>query len=288
MKNQSNCEAADINKNRANLIRISADQKALNYWGDLWNQRQLLIFLVWRDLLVRYRQTIVGIAWVVLRPMLTMIIFSLVFGKLAGLSAGDKPYPLLVFAGMLPWFLFATAVSECTNSLSTNGALVGKIYFPRLIIPLSTITVSLVDYFVSCILIVGVMLWYSIAPSWRLLALPVLTFWVVSLAFGVGVWFAALTVRYRDLRHLVPFILQLGIYISPVGYSATLVPEKWLPLYSLNPMVGIINGYRWALLGNDINAYIPGVTLSFSITLIMVWTGILYFKKCEKTFVDFL
>lgn len=277
-----------IMRSRSYSVRISADQKIMNYWSDLWGQRQLLIFLVWRDLIVRYRQTFVGLSWVLIRPLLSMIIFSLVFGKLAGLSSGDKPYPLLVFAGMLPWFFFSSAVSECTNSLSTNGALVGKIYFPRLIIPLSTITVSSVDYLVSCFLIIAVMLWYSEAPTWRLLTLPLLTIWVASLSFGLGVWFSALTVRYRDLRHLVPFILQLGIYISPVGYSATLVPERWLPLYSLNPMVGIITGYRWALLGSEFTAYVPGVAFSFSITLLLVWSGVRYFRKCEKTFVDYL
>ncbi len=254
----------------------------------MWQQRELLYFLIWRDLLVRYKQTIVGTAWVIIRPLLTLMIFSLVFGRLARLPSDGAPYTLLVFAGMLPWFLFATAVSDCTNSLNSNGALVGKIYFPRLIIPLNSVMVCMVDYLVSCSLIVFVMVWTGTVPTLRLLILPFLTLWVAGLSFGIGIWCSALTVRYRDLRHLVPFLLQLGIYVSPVGYSATVIPERWRFEYSLNPMVGIIDGYRWSLLGNEFVAYMPGVALSALMTLVMIVTGVFYFRKCEKTFVDFL
>jgi len=254
----------------------------------MWRQRELLYFLTWRDLLVRYKQTVVGTTWVLIRPLLTLMIFSVVFGRLAGLPSNGAPYTLLVFAGMLPWFFFSTAVSDCTTSLSSNGALVGKIYFPRLIVPLNSLLVCLVDYLVSCILIVFVMTWTGTMPSLRLLIWPFLTLWVAVLALGIGIWSAALTVRYRDLRHLIPFLLQLGIYVSPVGYSATIIPERWRFLYSLNPMVGIIDGYRWSLLGNEFVAYLPGVGLSALMTLVMIVTGIIYFRKCEKTFVDFL
>ncbi|QPK64930.1 ABC transporter permease [Methylomonas sp. LL1] len=270
------------------LTVIEAGRAAQDYWKNIWRQRELLYFLIWRDLLVRYKQTVVGTAWVLIRPLLTLMIFSVVFGRLAGLPSNGAPYTLLVFAGMLPWFFFATAVSDCTSSLSSNGALVGKIYFPRLIIPMNSVLVCLVDYLVSCLLIVGVMVWTGTTPTLRLLALPLLTLWICGLSFGIGIWCAALTVRYRDLRHLVPFLLQLGIYVSPVGYSATIVPERWRFEYSLNPMVGIIDGYRWSLLGNDFVAYLPGVGISALMTLVMIITGIFYFRRCEKTFVDFL
>ena len=267
---------------------IKAGQLSRDYWNDMWQQRELLYFLVLRDLLVRYRQTIVGVAWVVMRPLLTLIIFSIVFGKLAGLPSGGAPYSLLVFAGMLPWFFFSTAVSDCTTSLASNGALISKIYFPRLIVPITSTTVCLVDYLVSCILIVFVMVWYGVAPTWRLLAWPLLTLWVAGFAFGLGIWCASLTIRFRDLRMLIPFLLQLGIYASPVGYSATIVPENWRFLYSLNPMVGIIDGYRWALLGNDFQAYLPGVAMSLVLTIVTIITGIRYFRRNEKSMVDFL
>lgn len=283
-----NSDSNGISRDRLHVTVIQAGQASLDYWKDMWNARELLYFLTWRDLLVRYKQTFVGTTWVLIRPLLTLMIFSIVFGRLAGLPSNGAPYSLLVFAGMLPWFFFATAVSDCTMSLSTNGALVGKIYFPRLIAPFSSILVCLVDYLVSCVLIVFVMIWTGTMPSLRLLLLPVLTLWVASLAMGIGIWCAALTVRYRDFRHLVPFLLQLGIYVSPVGYSATIVPERWRFAYSLNPMVGIIDGYRWALLGNEFMAYLPGVLLSALMTVIMTVTGIFYFRSCEKTFVDFL
>lgn len=273
---------------RGEVTLIKSGQAAKDYWKDIWNKRELLYFLVWRDILVRYKQTLVGTAWVLIRPLLTLAIFSLVFGRLAGLSSNGAPYSLLVFAGLLPWLFFSSAVSDCTNSLSSNGGLVSKVYFPRLIIPLNSVIVCMVDYLVSCLLIVLIMMLTGTEPTLRLLALPLLTLWVASLAFGLGIWCAALTVRYRDIRHLVPFILQLGVYVSPVGYSATLVPEKWRALYSLNPMVGIIDGFRWATLGKEFNAYMPGVFFAVAMTGILLITGIIYFRKCEKTFVDFL
>jgi lipopolysaccharide transport system permease protein len=242
----------------------------------------------WRDLLVRYKQTVVGVAWVLLRPLLTLLIFSLVFGKLAGLPSGGVPYPLLVFSGMLPWFFFSSAISECSNSVLSNGSLVGKVYFPRLIIPLSSIAVNLVDYTVSCLLIVVLIAWTGVLPSWRIVILPLLTLWVAALALGMGIWGAALNVRYRDLRFVIPFVLQLGVYISPVGYSAAIVPERWRPLYSINPMVGIIDGFRWAILRTNSETYTGGVYISVFFTVVLLVTGVSYFRRVEKKFVDFL
>ena len=280
--------APAVEAQREHETLIQAGQVSRDYWRDMWSQRQLLYFLTWRDLLVRYKQTFVGTTWVIIRPLLTLVIFSVVFGRLAGLPSYGAPYSLMVFAGMLPWFFFATAVSEATNSLSSNGALVAKIYFPLLIIPLSSVLVSLVDYLISCLLIIAIMVWTGTAPTLRLLVFPLLTLWVVGLALAVGIWAAAMTVRYRDLRHLIPFLLQLGIYVSPVGYTASIVPERWRLLYSLNPMVGIIDGYRWALLGNEFTAFLPGVLFSSLVTVLFLIFGIAYFRKVERTFVDFL
>lgn len=267
---------------------IQAGQSERDYWRDLWSQRELLYFIAWRDLIVRYKQTIVGAAWVLIRPLLTLLIFSLIFGRWAGLDTGDVPYPILVFAGLVPWYFFSNGVSDCTSSVASNGGLVAKIYFPRIIIPFASILVSLVDYLVSFLLIIVVVLWTGVYPDWKIVFFPLLTLWVMMLALGFGLWGAALSVKYRDLRHLIPFLLQLGIYASPVAYAATIVPEKWRFLYSLNPMVGIINGFRWAILGKEFNIYDSGMALSMLFTILLLVSGILVFRKLEKTFVDYL
>lgn len=258
------------------------------YWRDMWYARELLFFLVWRDLLVRYKQTVLGVSWVLIRPLLTLVIFSFVFGRLAGMSSNGLPYPLMVFSGILPWFLFSTTVSDCMLCLVANGGLIGKIYFPRMTIPLNALIVNLVDYLVSCLLIVVVMVWCQVMPSIKLLLLPVLTLWVAALAFGLGVWLAALTIRYRDLRHLIPFVLQLGIYVSPIGYTATVIPQRWQMIYSLNPLVGIVGGYRWALMGDEFMANMPSVYLSIGLTVLILVSGIRYFRRRERSFVDYL
>lgn len=267
---------------------IQAGQSSRDYWRDIWRQRELLYFLSWRDLLVRYKQTVVGTAWVLIRPLLTLIIFTVLFGRWARMPSGGAPYPLLVFAGMLPWFYFSTTVSDCSGSVLNNSALVGKVYFPRLIAPLSALVVCTVDYLVSCALIVVVVIWTGTPPSVNILVLPLLTVWTAALGFGFGVWVAALNVRYRDLRHLVPFLLQLGIYISPVGYSATIVPPHYRLLYSVNPLVGIIDGFRWAILGGRFDAYAPGIAISVGLTILLLVTGIAHFRRVEKSFVDYL
>ena len=259
-----------------------------HYWRDLWAKRELIYFLAWRDVIVKYKQTMVGILWVLIRPIFTLMVFTLVFGRIAALPSSNVPYPLLVFSGLMPWLFFAAAVTEVSSSIQSNAALVGKIYFPRLIITISVLMVCLVDYAVSCLLIVVVALWTGYPPDWRILYLPVLTLWVAALAYGLGLCGAALNVRYRDFRHLIPFALQLGVYVSPVGYSANLVPVKWRWVYSLNPMTGIIDGFRWAILGERFDVYIPGMIFSIVATVVILLVGLYWFRHVERQFVDFL
>ena len=259
-----------------------------HYWRDLWAKRELIYFLAWRDVIVKYKQTMVGILWVLIRPIFTLMVFTLVFGRIAALPSSNVPYPLLVFSGLMPWLFFAAAVTEVSSSIQSNAALVGKIYFPRLIITISVLMVCLVDYAVSCLLIVVVALWTGYPPDWRILYLPVLTLWVAALAYGLGLCGAALNVRYRDFRHLIPFALQLGVYVSPVGYSANLVPGKWRWVYSLNPMTGIIDGFRWAILGERFDVYIPGMIFSIVATVVILLVGLYWFRHVERQFVDFL
>jgi lipopolysaccharide transport system permease protein len=278
----------NIDTEGIDVIVIEPRLRVKDYWRDLWKYRGFLLQLVLRDLLVRYKQTIVGAAWVVIRPLVTLLIFTFVFGTLASMASNGLPYPLLVFAGMLPWTLFSTIVSEASNSIVGNMGIVGKVYFPRILVPFCSVCVNLVDYGVSCILFILFALINGATIGWGLLLLPVLTLWTVILAFGFGLWGAALNVRYRDFRQLIPFLLQLGIYISPVGYSATRVPERWKMLYSLNPMVGIIDTFRWALLGHDSKIYMPSLIVSLMITIIFFLSGLLYFRKVEKMFVDYL
>jgi lipopolysaccharide transport system permease protein len=268
------------------LIRPGVAQR--DYWRDLWAKRELIYFLAWRDVIVKYKQTIVGILWVLIRPIFTLLVFTLVFGKIAALPSSNVPYPLLVFSGLMPWLFFAAAVTEVSNSVQTNAALVGKIYFPRLIITIAVLLVCFIDYAVSCLLIVVVALWTGVPPDWRILYLPVLTLWVAAFGYGVGLCGAALNVRYRDFRHLIPFALQLGVYVSPVAYSAHLVPEKWRWLYSLNPMTGIIDGFRWAILGQRFDVYVPGMVFSIAATVVLLVLGLYWFRKVERQFVDFL
>jgi len=256
------------------------------YWRDFWRHRELLMHLVWRDILVRYKQTVVGASWVIIRPLLTMIVFTVVFGRLAGLPSNGLPYSLVVFSGMLPWFFFSSALSEISNSLIGNAHLLSKIYFPRLIIPVSTLLVALVDYLVSCLLIIGVMAWNNFIPDWRILTLPLFTLFAMVTAFGLGLWAAALNVRYRDFRHIIPFVLQIGVYVSPVGYSSEIIPERWRLLYSVNPMVGVIDGFRWALLGGNDVFFWEGFVLSVALSFAMLFLGVWYFRRTEATFAD--
>ena len=267
-------------------IIIRSEGSGTQYWRDMWRQREMIYFLVWRDVLLRYKQTVVGISWAMLRPLITTLVMVIVFSKLAHLSVKDLPYPLVVLTGLISWQLFASALSGASMSVVVNSNLITKIYFPRLIIPVSSMLHSLVDYFVSCVVLTLVMAWYHFNPGWRALALPGLTGLTLLTAMGLGLWFAALNVRYRDIMNVVGIILQIGIYISPVAFSSSLVPDRWRWLYSLNPMAGIIDGYRWALLRQDAAIYWPGFAISMAMTTFLLVTGVWYFRKTEWEFAD--
>ena len=265
---------------------IEAGKTEKQYWQDIWKYRELFYFLAWRDILVRYKQTFIGIAWALIRPFLTMVVFTVVFGNIAKLPSQGVPYPILVFSAMLPWQFFSNSLSECSNSLITNSNLISKIYFPRLIVPTSAVVVSFVDFMISGIILLGLMAWYNFVPSWRILTLPLFIGIAFAASMGAGLWLASLNVQYRDFRFIVPFIVQFGLYISPVGFSSNIVPEQWRLLYSLNPMVGVIDGFRWAILGTSYNLYVPGFVLSLMLVLFLLVTGIWYFRKMERTFAD--
>ncbi len=272
--------------NSSTELVIEAGRTEGQYWKDLWRYRELFYFLAWRDILVRYKQTIVGMAWALIRPFLTMVVFTVVFGKLAKLPSEGAPYPILVFAAMLPWQFFANALSECGNSLIGNANLISKVYFPRLIVPASGVVVSFVDFMISGMILLGLMAWYDFVPGWRILMLPVFIAIAAGASMGAGLWLASLNVQYRDFGYIVPFIVQFGLYISPVGFSSSIMPQQWRFLYSLNPMVGVIDGFRWAILGSDSNLYLPGFTLSTGLVMLLFISGIWYFRRMERTFAD--
>jgi len=267
---------------------IEAGRTERHYWRDLWRYRELFYFLAWRDILVRYKQTAIGLAWALLRPLLTMLVFTLVFGRLAKLPSDGAPYPILVFAALLPWQFFSNAFSEAGNSLISNSNMITKIYFPRLVIPASAVIVSFVDFLISAIILIGLMFWYNFIPDWRVLTLPLFIFIAFAAAMGAGLWIAALNVKYRDFRYIVPFVVQFGLYISPVGFSSSIVPEKWRLLYSINPMVGVIDGFRWAILGSNSQLYWPGFILSLVLVILLFMTGIHFFRKTERKFADII
>lgn len=267
-------------------ITIKAGQTERHYWRDLWRYRELLYYLAWKDILVRYKQTVIGIAWSLIRPVLTMIVFTIIFGKIAKLPSDGVPYPVLVFSALLPWQFFSNALSETSNSLLSNAGMISKIYFPRLIIPASSIVVSLVDFLIAFALLILIMFWFDVIPGWRMLLLPGLLLLALATAFGAGLWFAALNTKYRDFKFIVPFVVQFGLYVSPVGFSSNIVPEKWRLLYSINPMVGVIDGFRWAIIGSNAQLYWPGFILSCLLIMFLLVTGIMYFRKTEKTFAD--
>jgi lipopolysaccharide transport system permease protein len=267
-------------------IVLEAGRTEGQYWRDLWRYRELFYFLAWRDILVRYKQTVIGIAWALIRPLLTMAVFTVVFGKIAKLPSEGVPYPLLVFAAMLPWQFFATALGEASNSLIGNSNLISKIYFPRLIVPAGSVITSFVDFLISGAFLVALMAWYRFVPDWRLVALPLFIVLAFAAALGSGLFLAALNVEYRDFRHIVPFIVQFGMYISPVGFSSSVVPEKWRLLYSLNPMVGVIEGFRWALLGGKTQLDVTVLAMSLTVISALLILGIWYFRRTERTFAD--
>ncbi len=272
---------------------IEAGRAERHYWMDLWRYRELLFILAWRDVAVRYKQTVAGAAWALLQPLLSMIIMTFLFGRVANLpSPGGAPYAVMVFAGLLPWQFFANALTNASQSLVGNANMISKVYFPRMIVPASSTAVSLVDFAVSFVILGGLMAWYQFWPTWRLLALPGFLLLAIIAAMGPGLLITALTVRYRDFRFIVPFIVQFGMYLSPVGYSSEVIREKFgetaFLLYSLNPLVGVIEGFRWAILGGD--APLPGWggLLSLGVALALFLAGISYFRKTERSFADII
>src|SRR5438034_4951423 len=251
---------------RQDEIVIEAGRTEKNYWADLWRYRELFLILAWRDVAVRYKQTIIGVAWAIIRPFLTMVVFTVIFGSVAGLaSEGGAPYPLMVFAAMLPWSLFSTALGEASNSLIGNERLISKVYFPRLIIPTATVVTSFVDFLISFVILVGLMVYYHFVPSWNILTLPFFILMALLASLGPGLWITALNVKYRDFRYVIPFLVQFGLYVSPVGFSSSVVPEKWRLLYSLNPLVGVIDGFRWSILGAASPIYWPSFASSIAV-----------------------
>jgi homopolymeric O-antigen transport system permease protein len=267
---------------------IEAGRAERQYWRDLWHYRELFYFLAWRDLLVRYKQTVVGVSWSLIRPLLTVVVLTFVFGKLGKMPSGGVPYPLLVFCGMLPWLFFSTAIAESGNSLVMNSNLISKVYFPRLVIVVSSVLTSFVDFLISAVFLVGMMIWYRQATSLAVLLLPVFVLLVFGISLGVGLWFAALTVEYRDFRFIIPFVVQIGLYLSPVGFQSSIVPSEFRLLYALNPMVGIIDGFRWCLLGAKNGFYWPGFATALIEVILFVASGIWYFRRTERTFADII
>ena len=269
-----------------NTIIIEPGRIERQYWRDLWRYRELFYFLAWRDILIRYKQTVVGVAWSLIRPLLTMVVLTVVFGKLGKMPSGGVPYPILVFCGMLPWLFFSTSLSECGNSLVNNSNLISKVYFPRLVVPASSVITSFVDFLISAAFLVLLMGWYRFLPPPQCLLLPLFILLAFAASLGAGLWIAALMVKYRDFRFIVPFVVQFGLFVSPVGLSSIVVPPQYRLLYSLNPMVGVIDGFRWCLLGGEHVIYWPGLALSVIGIVILVVTGIWYFRRTERTFAD--
>jgi lipopolysaccharide transport system permease protein len=266
---------------------LEAGRADVQYWRDIWRYRDLFLILAWRDVSVHYKQTIIGVAWAVLRPSITMVVFTLVFGRLAKLpSDGGMPYALLVFAGMLPWYLFSSILSEASSSILSNANLLTKVYFPRLIMPMATMIVALIDFLVSLVILAALMLWYGVVPGWQLLLLPLFVVQALLASIGPALWIATLNVKYRDFRYAIPFLLQLGLYVSPVGFSSAVVPEEWRLLYSLNPVVAVIDGFRWCLLGGDSPLYVPGFFIGLSAAALFLWWGITRFRRAEREFAD--
>jgi lipopolysaccharide transport system permease protein len=267
-----------------------------NYWRDLWRYRELFYFLAWRDILVRYKQTVIGVAWAVIQPFLTTVVFTIVFNRIAKLHApAGVPYFLLVMAAQLPWQFFSASLSASSNSLIGNANLISKIYFPRLIIPAGSVITSFVDFLITMGLVALTMVWFQFLPDWRLFLLPAFVILAFGCAFGAGLWLCALNVEYRDFRYIVPFIVQFGFFLSPVGYSSARVPEIWhwhgydIParlLYSCNPMVGVIDGFRWALLRGQTDLWWPSLLTSVALTFALCLSGIWYFRRMERTFAD--
>jgi len=272
----------------AELI-IEAGKTEKNYWKDLWRYRELFYILSWRDIKVRYKQTVIGALWSILRPLLTMIVFTVVFNKIAKIGSGlNAPYAIMVYAGMMPWIFFSTALSDSSTSLIGNANLITKVYFPRLIIPTATVITSFVDFAISFVLMFGLYFWFGYSPDWHIILLPVFLLFAFVASIGVGLYITALNVKYRDFRYIVPFIVQFGLYVSPVGFNSSIISEKWRLLYSVNPIVGVIDGFRWCLLRGEQELRVDTMAVSCASALFMIWLGIRQFRKMEKSFADLI
>jgi lipopolysaccharide transport system permease protein len=265
---------------------IEAGRTERQYWQDLWRYRELFLFFAWRDLLVRYKQTVVGVSWALVRPLLTMIVLTFVFGKLGKMPAGGVPYPLLVLCGMLPWQFFSSSLTDSGNSLVMNSNMISKVYFPRLVIAVSSVVTSMMDFFISGIFLALLLCWYHFVPSWQMVFLPFFMLLAIGISLGAGLWVAALMVEYRDFRFIVPFVVQFGLYLSPVGFQSSVVPERFRLLYAMNPMVGIIDGFRLSILGANKSVFFPGIAIAVVEIAILIASGIWYFRKTERTFAD--
>lgn len=271
------------------IVIIEAGRGEHHYWLDLWRYRELFRVLAWRDLAVRYKQTVIGVLWALIRPFLTMLIFTIVFSRIAKLpSDGNAPYALMVFAGILPWTLFSTGLSEASSSLINNEKLISKVYFPRLVIPIASIVVAFVDFLISFCILLMLMGWYRFWPDWRIAVLPAFAILAFFASVGPSLWITSLNVKYRDFRYIIPFIVQFGLYVSPVGFSTNVVPEQWRWLFSLNPMVGVIDGFRWCILRGQGNLRLGDLLISIAITAFFLWFGVRQFRKMEKSFADLI
>ncbi|MBQ3402912.1 MAG: ABC transporter permease [Synergistaceae bacterium] len=268
---------------------IEPNKTTSDFLFELIQFRELFVFMALRDILVRYKQTVIGVAWSVIRPLLSMVIFTVIFGRVAKLpSEGTVPYPIMVFSALLPWQYFANSMTSSSESFIRASSMISKIYFPRLILPTSSVLVSAVDFGISFVLLCLLMLVYRFVPSPRILLLPAFFIPVTVTALGIGYFFSALGVRYRDFRHVMPFMVQFGLYVSPVGFSSSVIPDRWRLLYSLNPMVGVIDGFRWCIQGTSVSLYLPGFIISLVTSVLIFWIGLKYFRKTERTFADYI
>lgn len=277
-----------VDADRQRLTVITSTPDGEHYWRDVWAARELLGMMVWRDIVVRYKQTAMGFSWALLRPLATMMVFTFIFGKLANLPSNGAPYALLVFSGLLPWLFFSAAFSDASNSVIGNAHILSKVYFPRLIIPISSVLVGLVDFMLALVVYLVLSFVYGHPPGWQILALPLFLAQLCLLILGCGLWVSALGVWYRDFRHLLPVVLQLGAYLSPVGFASTVVPSKWILVYSINPMVGLIDGFRWSLLGDGQPLHWQAIGMSLAITLLLLLPGLAFFRRSEHHFADAL
>lgn len=270
------------------VLVLAAGEADQRFWRDLWHYRDLLVFLAWRDIAVRYRQTIAGVAWALLQPAMTMILFTIIFGRLAHMDGGGMPYPLLVLAGLIPWQLFSAALTGSGDSLVANAGLISKVYFPRIIIPMAAVSVAIVNALVSLALLAVLMPVYGVWPTWRLVALPLLLVLTALIALGAGLVVAAMGVRYRDIRFVLPFVVQCGFFAAPVGYSTVVVPEHWRMVFALNPMVGVMEGFRWSILGHAVHELPQMLAMSVATMVVLLLVGRWAFRAVERDAADWL